>query len=194
MFDTGGIDLVLDDLDELFVAPRCDPFAGRVEERSGVERLVADLRSRRGRDPVPVRIALPADAVTEDAAATIHDALVRYCEHRIATNRMGRQAARLDGWASSRIGLPIAVAGFLLVARSSAVTVGDQDIVHVLLEQLGWIVAWVGLWFPVDQLAFGPLAFGQQNRAWRRLRDAPITVVARPAPDPGVSARGATSR
>ena len=179
------LDIVLDDLDELFVAPVADPFVGRVEYLCGVDRAIAELRSRRGTDPVPIRLSLPPEEIGDDTVARVREALARCCDHHIEANRRDRRSARLDGWGSLRIGLPITILGFVLIATSSEATVGDQEIDDVLLEHLGWVVAWVGLWFPVDQLAFGPLSFGRDNRAWRRLRDAEVTVVARAGSHPG---------
>ena len=63
------LDIVLDDLDELFVAPVVDPFAGRVEYLCGVDRAIADLRSRRGTGAVPIRLSLPAEEIGEDTVA-----------------------------------------------------------------------------------------------------------------------------
>ena len=173
------LDIVLDDLDELFVAPVADPFAGHVEYLCGVDRAIADLRSRKGTDPVPIRLSLPAEEIREDTVTRVREALIRCCDHHIDANRRDRHAARRDGWGSLRIGLPITILGFLLIAMSSEANVGEQEVDDVLLEHLGWVIAWVGLWFPVDQIAFGPLSFGRDNRAWRRLRDAEVTVVAR---------------
>jgi len=175
---TPSIELALDDLDHLFVAPADDPFAEHFSYLSGVDRMIADLRGRRGTQPVPVRIALPADQITPVTTERITRALHRYCDEHVTVNRDGRRAARLDGWSSLRFGAPMALLGITLVGVSSQVAVGVQEIDDVLLELLGWVIAWVGLWFPVDLLIFGPLIHGRENRAWKRLRAAPITVVA----------------
>ena len=179
------IEIVLDHLDELFVPPSSDPFAAGFSSRSGVDRCLTQLRSRRGTEPVPVRIVLPADQIAPDAGERVRQALVRWCDEQVTANRLGRRAARLDGWSSLKIGVPVTIAGFALVATSSEAAVGGpQEVDDVLLEHLGWVISWVGLWFPVDALVFGPLLFGRESRAWRRLRDAPLTLVPRPAEQP----------
>ena len=49
-----------------------------------------------------------------------------------------------------------------------------------MLDSGGWVLVWVGLWFPLDTLVFTPLAYSREIRALERLRSATVTV----EPDP----------
>lgn len=176
-----GIEIVLDDLDHLFVAPPVDPYADGFSTRSGVDRCIDRLRSMRGTDPIPIRLVVPADQVDPVTTDRVRRALARWCDDQITTNRFRRRAAQLDGWTSLKFGIPATLVGFTLVATSSDAAVGGQQVDDVLLEHLGWVLSWVGLWFPVDALVFGPMLVGRETRAWMRLRDAPLTLAPRTA-------------
>ena len=41
----------------------------------------------------------------------------------------------------------------------------------MVADHLGWVLGWLGLWYPLDQLLFYPLAYGREQRALRRLRE-----------------------
>ena len=53
------ITLNLGDIRELFLAPEIDPFAGRSDSESGMDRMVRQLRAR-PRGSVRARIVLPS--------------------------------------------------------------------------------------------------------------------------------------
>ena len=40
----------------------------------------------------------------------------------------------------------------------------------------GWVLVWLGLWFPLDTMLFTPLAYGRENRVLERLRRANIAL------------------
>jgi hypothetical protein len=109
----------------------------------------------------------------------IRRTLGRYCDHRIAYNQRERRAVRLDGMFSLWIGLPLVVLGFVLVIIKSHI-VGTSANANLVLDSGGWVLVWVGLWFPLDTLIFTPLTYGRENRALRRLRAAEILIT----PDP----------
>ena len=46
----------------------------------------------------------------------------------------------------------------------------------MVADHLGWVLGWLGLWYPLDQLLFYPLAYGREQRALRRLRDAEVVI------------------
>jgi hypothetical protein len=48
--------------------------------------------------------------------------------------------------------------------------------VHLIVDHLGWVLAWIGLWFPLDQFIFNPLAYGRESRALRLLADAQLVI------------------
>ena len=147
----------------MFVLAPADLFSEYRNFMTGLEYCISVLRSRRSKGPVRIELALPADRVSEGMDQRIVRTLSRYCEHRIAYNQRERRAVRLDGLFSLWIGLPIVVLGFLLVIIKSSI-VGSTGNANLILDSGGWVLVWVGLWFPLDTLLFTPLSYGRENR------------------------------
>lgn len=137
------------------------------------------LRSRRSSGPVRIELALSAEQISAGIERRIGRTLIRYCDHRIAYNQRERRAVRLDGLFSLVIGIPIVVMGFLLVIIKSNI-VGASDNANLVVDSGGWVLVWVGLWFPLDTLLFTPLSYGRENRVLKRLHTADITVEPHP--------------
>jgi hypothetical protein len=55
--------------------------------------------------------------------------------------------------------------------------VGPSGNINLVASTTGWVLVWVGFWFPLDTMLFTPLAFGRENRVLKQLRDAEIAVV-----------------
>ncbi len=77
------------------------------------------------------------------------------------------------------VGLPIVVIGFVLVIIKSSV-VGSSGNANLVLDSGGWVLVWVGLWFPLDTLLFTPLSYGRENKVLKRLRTAEIVLEPHP--------------
>lgn len=81
-----------------------------------------------------------------------------------------------------RIGLPVTLLGLAITAI--AFHTGDSDDPQTAVVDIrGWVLAWLGLWYPFDKLIFYASDYVRENRALEELRDAHITVVARPNED-----------
>jgi hypothetical protein len=177
------ISLALSSPEEMFTLAPADLFSEYRNFMTGLEYCISVLRSRRSRGPVRIQLALPVDQVSEGMDQRIARTLGRYCEHRIAYNQRERRAVRLDGLFSLWIGLPIVVLGFLLVIVKSSI-VGSTGNANLVLDSGGWVLVWVGLWFPLDTLLFTPLSYGRENGVLRRLRTADIVIEPQPARKP----------
>lgn len=176
---------------DMFQLPQSDLFSEYRNFLTGVDYCMSELRSRRRRDAVRLDLELPPSEVQEGIAEQIARSLRAYCEHRIAYNRRERRAVRFDGMSSLRVGIPIAVVG-LVVAVIAAKAAGSAGSSNVVLDTLGWVLAWVGLWFPLDTLLFSPLAYGRENRVLALLAEAEVSVRAAEPPFP--EKRGAYRR
>jgi hypothetical protein len=174
------ISLSLSSPEEMFVLAPADLFSEYRNFMTGLEYCISVLRSRRSNGPVRLELALPADQVSAGTDQRVARTLNRYCEHRIAYNQRERRAVRLDGVFSLWIGLPIVVLGFLLVIVKSSI-VGATGNANLVLDSGGWVLVWVGLWFPLDTLLFTPLSYGRENRVLKRLRTAEIVIEPHPA-------------
>lgn len=169
------ISLSLISPEEMFVLASADLFSEYRNFMTGLEYCISVLRSRRSGGPVRIELALPADQISEGIERRIGRTLNRYCEHRIAYNQRERRAVRLDGLFSLFIGIPIVVLGFLVVIIKSSI-VGVSGNANLVVDSGGWVLVWVGLWFPLDTLLFTPLSYGRENRVLERLQTADITV------------------
>jgi hypothetical protein len=169
------ISLSLTSPEEMFVLAPADLFSEYRNFMTGLEYCISVLRSRRSSGPVRIELALPTEAISAGIERRIGRTLNRYCDHRIAYNQRERRAVRLDGIFSLCIGLPIVVLGFLLVIVKSSI-VGVSGNANLVIDSGGWVLVWVGLWFPLDTLVFTPLSYGRENRVLKRLRTADITI------------------
>ncbi|HEV8207245.1 MAG TPA: hypothetical protein VGR04_11220, partial [Acidimicrobiia bacterium] len=71
-----------------------------------------------------------------------------------------------------------------LAITAIAFHTGDSDDPQTaVVDILGWVLAWLGLWYPFDKLIFYAGDYVRENRALETLRDAQITVVPRPIDD-----------
>ena len=156
-----------------------DLFSESRNWMTGLEYSISVLRSGRSQGPVEIDMALPADQITEGLDQRVRRTLMRYCDHRISYNKRERRAVRLDGLVSLWIGIPIVVVGFILVIIKGSI-VGSTGNANLILDSGGWVLVWVGLWFPLDTLLFTPLAYGRENRVLKRLRTADVRIEPRP--------------
>ncbi|HSZ37844.1 MAG TPA: hypothetical protein VK773_12200 [Acidimicrobiales bacterium] len=169
------ISLSLTTPEEMFVLAPADLFSEFRNFMTGLEYCISVLRSGRSRGPVQIDMALPAHRISEGMEQRVERTLERYCDHRIEYNRRERRAVRLDGLFSLWLGFPIVVLGFVLVIIKGSI-VGNTGNANLILDSGGWVLVWVGLWFPLDTLLFSPLSYGRENRVLKRLRNADVLV------------------
>jgi hypothetical protein len=171
---------------EMFELPQTDLFSEYRNFLTGVDFCLSELRGRWSLRPVRLEIHLPPEEIDDGAAERLARTLRRYCDHRIRYNRRESRAQRFGGVSALRIGVPICALGLALTIASGMIRPAT-GVAHVVADQLGWVLIWIGLWFPLDQLLFYPLAYGRESRVLRRLSDAGVEV----APHrPGSGAHG----
>jgi hypothetical protein len=172
------ISLHLERLSELFEPPETDLF-GRDRANyylAGLDSAIIQLRGRPdSRRPVRLEITVPAAEVTPGGEHMVARAVGRYCEQRIQSNHSEKRAARWDGLASLKVGLPVAAVGVIVVAVFRT---------GIFADVIGAVLTWVGLWYPLDQLLFYPSEFTRENRPLRRLRDAEVALCPRGPAEP----------
>src|SRR3984885_4446358 len=167
------IELRLNQVEEMFVLAQTDLFSEYRNYLTGVEYCISLLRSERIRGPVLLQLSLPAAELDDAVSDRLSAALRRYCDQRISYNERERRAVRLSGLQSLWVGVPIVVIGYLLVIFENRL-VGHSG--NIVLDTTGWVLVWVGIWFPLDTFFFTPLGYGRENRALRHLRGAEISV------------------
>ena len=175
MDETDVIRLRLGRAEEMFQSPEWDISSplGRIEP--GNDTCIGELLSRRSRSPVRLELELPAAYVGPETATRLHEAIARYCHDRIARNDRDRRSARRTGYHSLRIGIPIALVGLALAV---ATTVANNNDDFTLPNLAGWVLAWVGLWYPLDTIAFSSVGPTRENAVLARLREAETVITA----------------
>lgn len=171
------IELRLNRAEEMFVLAQTDLFSEYRNFLTGVEYCISLLRSQRKRLPVRLQLSLPPAELDDGLTDRLGVALRRYCDQRISYNQRERRAVRLGGLRSLFVGVPIIVLGYLLVIFEGRL-VGPTGNVNLVFDTTGWVLVWVGIWFPLDTFFFSPLGYGRENHALQSLRDAEISVTA----------------
>jgi hypothetical protein len=143
----------------------------------GVDRCVAELSGHPTGHPLQLEVALPADQIEDELAAKMAVSLDRFCAERLRLNETKRAATVRTGLGAFRIGLPVTFLGLLITA--GATKIGDiDDALRAVVDIIGWVLAWVGLWYPFDKILFYPLDNVHENHALAALRKADLKIVA----------------
>jgi hypothetical protein len=169
------IELRLNRAEEMFVLAQADLFSEYRNYLTGIEYCISLLRSQRMRPPVRLQLALPPAELDDGLIDRLGASLRRYCDQRISYNQRERRAVRLGGLSSLFVGVPVIVIGYLLVIFEGRI-LGRSGNINLVFDTTGWVLVWVGIWFPLDTLIFSPLGYGRENRALQHLRDAEISV------------------
>ena len=164
---------------DMFETPTVELGATFGSTVSGIDQCVAELISGKADRPVRIEVVLPATEIAPGLDDRITTSLRRYCDDHFDQNDRERRAMQRSGWRALRVGFPITVLGLLIVAIGSDMSTDDpvQDVIDIA----GWVLAWLGLWYPFDKVFFYPTDLRRENRALKSLKAATVTVTARPA-------------
>jgi hypothetical protein len=173
-----GVTLHLDRPDDLFSPPVFGEFSGSANLQSGIERLVAELKTspRRGADVTVVIHDTAGDPNLQDR---LRRAIRSYAAIRVGELEHQRAAHRRDGLSSLLVSVPVAVALSLL---SVLVTKSDiSEDWRTAIDGLVIVFLWVALWYPLDALLWYGRPLTQELRVVRRLEAATVRVRFLPA-------------
>ncbi len=173
MDETEVIRLRLGRVEEMFETPVWDGASPPERFEPGIDVCISDLRSRRSQAPVRLELALPAQRVEPETSTRLQQSIGRYCENRMARNDRERRGTRRDGYAALKVGIPVALVG-LAIAVATAVANTNDD--YTLPNLAGWVLAWVGLWYPLDTIFFSSLLPKRENAVLARLREAEVAI------------------
>lgn len=173
MVDTELVHLRLGRAEDMFQVPDWDATSSQYRFETGIDYCVSELRSRRSRSPVRLELELPAAQLDPEAAERLREAVARYCADRIGRNDRERRIARRDAYSALKVGIPVALVG-LVIAVATAVAQTQDD--YTLPNLAGWVLAWVGLWYPLDAILFSSVGPKRENDALTRLQSAEVVV------------------
>jgi len=142
---------------------------------AGIDRCLAELTAHPLRPPVHLELALPAAEITPGVDMRVATTLRRYCDEHHRHNDNQIRGMKRSGWRALRVGFPITMLGLTIVAIGGDMSKSDpfQDVVDIV----GWVLAWLGLWYPFDKVVFYPTDLIRENRALAVLREATVAVV-----------------
>ena len=103
----------------------------------------------------------------------MHRTLSRYCEHRMRYNRREQRATRFNGLERAAHRHPPGRARPRPHRRGRPLAHEDSAL-QLVEDHLGWVFAWIGLWYPLDAFFFYPLSYGRENRVLALLAEAEI--------------------
>jgi hypothetical protein len=187
------IELRLMQAQDMFEMPVSDLFSEYRNFLTGVDYCLSELRARASRRPVLLEIHLPAEEIDGSVEERLRRTLRRYCNHRMRYNGREKRALRLGGVSALRVGVPISVLGFFMVAAATDIR-PKGGALQLIVDHLGWVLMWLGLWFPLDEFLFYPLSYGREDAVLRLLSEAEVDVlpypVVPPTPAPELSSPG----
>jgi hypothetical protein len=169
-----------------------DPGAILDDDRArtvpGAEEVLDELlaRGRTGRRDRVV-LTLPADAAGPDPAATgahLQAVLRRWCVRRNERNEREGAVLWRQGLRSLRPGIPLFLVGLLFSTGFL-----EPDVPGFLQDLLGngvfLVIAWVGLWYPLDLFFFARLPLRREHRVLDALLTMPVELRVREAEPAG---------
>lgn len=160
---------------DMFEMPQTDVFSEYRNFLTGVDFCLSALRGSLSRRPVQLNIQLPAEEISNGLDERLARTLRRYCKHRLRYNRWESRALRLGGISALRIGVPVTALGLVLTVLATGMRPAGGA-ANVITDHVGWVLAWIGLWFPLDEFLFYPLGYGRESRVLRLLSDATIIL------------------
>jgi hypothetical protein len=173
MAQTEVIHLKLRSLEDMFRTSESDPMSPHYRFESGFDFCISELRSRRSRAPVRLELELPEPPTDPEALVRVRQAIATFCEDRTGRNNRDRLIARRDGYSALKFGIPVALVG-LVIAVATAVANSNDD--YTLPNLAGWVLAWVGLWYPLDTILFSSVGPRRENAVLTRLQNAEVVV------------------
>jgi hypothetical protein len=142
----------------------------------GVDEIVNELLGRSNvQRRARIVVTLPAEQIADGIAETLHTALRRYCEARLARVQRESEVVWRQGLRSLGSGSILFVVGLLLSAGFL-----EPDVPQFWQDLLGngvfLVIGWVGLWYPLDLLFFARQPLKREARIVEAISQMPLVV------------------
>jgi hypothetical protein len=173
--------VTLDDPNDLFDPRPSDVLAGLPPRPPGIEQIRDELSAHPIKGPARVAIELPPDKATAGVEHAFRRAIARYCKEGIARAELELMGVRREGMQTFVFGAVVLCVGLFLseaVLRSNI----PKELRDFFGNGLFLVVAWVGLWYPLDTLIYGAQPHRFERKVLRAMQTMEIEV--RPAAEP----------
>ena len=142
----------------------------------GADEIVSELLGRsKVQQQAHIVVTLPAEQLTDGIADTLHTALRRYCDARLARVEREIEVAWRQGLRSLGSGSVLFIVGLLLSTGFL-----EPDVPQFWQDLLGngvfLVIGWVGLWYPLDLLFFARQPLKREARIVEAIRRMPLLV------------------
>jgi hypothetical protein len=167
--------IVLREPNELFDYGPPNVVEGNPGSYPGIDRIRNELSSGSPQQPRRLAVLLPPQHVTPQTERGIREAIVNYCDAEIRRAEHDLSAAQRDGWQTLLFGAIILAAG---LALSTLFTENrwPQTIRVFLGDGVFLVIAWVGVWYPMDTLFYAGRPYRVERKLLQAIRDLDIAV------------------
>ena len=160
-------------VDQLFIAPRVDPFSEDEVELLGEPALLRVMKRAepgffRRKHKIRLTVVLPRDQLTPDLPDKVDSVIQRYCQSRIDDNRLNIRRTIWSGLRAAPFGLAMLGISMALSAifGSQVLTFIPEWLNNLLAE--GFVVfGWIALWNPVGAFLYDWVPFWRANQVYR---------------------------
>ena len=167
--------IVLRDPNELFDYGPPNVVEGNPGSYPGIDRIRNELSSGSSQRPRRLAVLLPPEHITAQTQRGIRDAIASYCDAEIRRTEHDLSAALRDGWQTLLLGVVILAAG---LALSTIFTENrwPQTIRVFFGDGLFLVIAWVGLWYPLDTLFYASRPYRVERKLLQAIRELDVAV------------------
>jgi hypothetical protein len=181
------VTISLKTVDQLFIAPDVNPFAEDEVELLGEPALMRVLKKtepgffRRGHK-LRLTVLLPSEQITSDLSTQVDAALQRYCQARIADNRLQIRRTIWTGVRAAPFGLTfLGVSMGLSAIFGSQILAAIPDWLNSLLAEGFVVIGWIALWNPVGAFLYDWVPFWRANQVLQHMMTMEIRFQPQPA-------------
>ena len=156
---------------ELFSVSDPDLRSPEARLQPGIDQLIDELMSVRFKPDLRIVVSVPPGAGEGWSDGQLSEAIHRYCALRFAQNDREIRKLRVEGLGALRLGLFLFAAGLIV-----SYFLTRHEVPDVWQSLFGYgaflVVAWVGIWYPLDTLLFSRRPLDKQQRVLRSLAGA----------------------
>lgn len=175
LFEQDELRIVLRDANELFDYGPPNVEEGNPGSYPGIDRIRNKLSSGSQPNPRRLVVLLPRQQITPQTERGIREAVASYCDAGIRRAEGELSAAQRDGWQTMLFGLAVLAAGLALSTIFSENRF-PQTIRVFLGEGVFLVIAWVGIWYPLDTLLFAGRPYRVERKVLQAIRELEIAV------------------